>query len=48
METSDWDELLDDDAACFNRDACIGELLRESPDNCLYCRLGGLIDGDDD
>ena len=48
METID--DLLDDDLAglaCLDDEECIGELVKSSPENCLYCRLSELGDEED-
>ena len=50
METRDWGELLDDDEddGCLSRESCVEELLRDARQGCLYCRLSGFDEGDDD
>ena len=45
----DFDDLdgFEDDLPCLAREACVRDLLRDAPPDCLYCRLEVLSDGDD-
>ncbi len=50
MEIVNWDALLDDeeDSTFLDREESVDDLLRETPEGCLYCRLSELGEGDDD
>jgi hypothetical protein len=40
-----WDDL--DDSSCLGMEECVGPLIEEAPEGCLYCALRD-IDEDDD